>query len=69
MRKAQITDKTSKIKGILRISNKKIPLGHKKKKTIVMCKLMAQPWGVVEPGVKLYFLNLCKLQLPFCEMG
>ena len=30
---------------------------------------MAQPWGVVEPGVKLYFLNLCKLQLPFCEMG
>ena len=31
MRKAQITDKTSKIKGILRISNKKIPLGHKKK--------------------------------------
>ena len=34
-----------------------------------MYKLMARPWGMVEPGVKLYFLNLCKLQLPFCEMG
>lgn len=31
MRKVQITDKTSKIKGILRISNKQVPLGHKRK--------------------------------------
>ena len=36
MRKVQITAKTSKIKGILRISNKKIILGCKKKTIYTM---------------------------------
>lgn len=46
----------------------RISLGHNRK-TIVTQQLIGFPWGPVEPRVKLYILNLHKLQLPYLRNG